>query len=101
MAKKLSISIQDPERGKEPAAASCNGAENFRAEFDQRRLTRDLSGDGVLCGTTCLTAHTLADIAHIGGKDRFVVHLVRGNSQLDLQSGTVRAQSRHFDAPAQ
>src|SRR5438874_11475283 len=101
MANKLSIFIQDPERGKKPTAAPCDGAENFRAELDQRRLTRDESGDSVLRGTTRLTSHALADIAHIGGKDRFLVHLIRSNGQLDFQSGTVRAQSRHFDTPAQ
>src|SRR5438105_13805476 len=93
MANKLSIFIQDPERGKKPTAAPCDGAENFRAELDQRRLTRDESGDSVLRGTTRLTSHALADISHIGGKDRFLVRLVGGNSRLRLDSGTVRAHS--------
>src|SRR5207237_1882765 len=50
---------------------------------------------GVLCGRTSLIAQTLPDMGHIGGKDLFVVHLVRGNSQFDLKWGTVGAQSRH------
>src|SRR6266853_3881256 len=101
MANKLSIFIKDPERGKKPPAAPRDGAEDFRAEFDQRRLARDESGDGILRGATGFTSHTFANIAHIGGKDPFPVHLIRGNGQLDVQLGTVDAQSGNFDAPAE
>src|SRR6266478_1843506 len=101
MANKLSIFIKDPERGKKPAAAPGNGAENFRAEFDERRLARDQSGDGILRGATGCTSHTFANIAHIGSENRFPVHFVWGNGQLDVQLGTVHAQSGNFDAPAE
>src|SRR5438067_13628196 len=101
MANKLSIFIKDPERGKKPATASRNSAENFRTEFDQRRLTRDESGDGILRGATGFTSHTFANIAHIGGKDRFPVYLLRGNGQLHIQLGTVHTQSGNFDQPAE
>src|SRR2546430_14502329 len=101
MANKLSIFIKDPERGKKPPAAPRDGAEDFRTEFDQRRLTRDESGDGILRGATGFTSHTFANIAHIGGKDRFSVYLKRGNGQLHIQLGTVHTQSGNFDAPAE
>src|SRR5438477_11699564 len=100
MANKLSIFIKDPERGKKPPAAPRDGAEDFRSEFDQRRLTRDESGDGILRGATGFTSHTFANIAHIGGKDRSSVYLIRGNGQFNLQLGTVHTHSWNLDAKA-
>src|SRR2546430_16019248 len=99
MANKLSIFIKDPERGKKPPAAPRDGAENFRTEFDQRRLTRDESGDGILRGATGFTSHTFANIAHIGGKDRFPPYLVRGNGQLHIHLGSGHTPSREFCSP--
>src|SRR6476620_7878174 len=101
MANKFPVFIKDPERSKKPAAAPRDGAEDFRTEFDQRRLTRDESGDSILRGATGFTSHTFANIAHIGGEDRFPVYLIRGNGQLDVQLGTVHTQSGNFDAPAE
>src|SRR5258707_15778512 len=98
MANKLSIFIKDPERGKKPPAAPRDGAEDFRTEFDQRRLARDESGDGILRGATGFTSHTFANIAHIGGKNRFSVYFKRGNGQLHIELGTVHTQTGNFDA---